>query len=163
MHSRESRTRIQIAAVRQEHMVELLSLATACPESPHWPTEAWQSFVQEGDAHTAMRRVIFAARSVSGDMTGIIAVALLDRSTELELLLVHPQHRRMGIGRKLTLQGLAWSAEAGAQEAVLEVRASNKAAQELYRDLDFEEGGWRPRYYQRPTEDALLMRRVLAA
>ncbi len=163
MHIPESRTRIEIAAMGQEHMGEILRLATACPESPHWPAEAWQSFVQESDAHTAMRRVIFAARSVSGDMTGLIAVALLERSTELELLLVHPQHRRLGIGRELTLQWLAWSAHAGAQEAVLEVRASNKAAQELYRDLDFEEGGWRPRYYQKPTEDALLMRRVLAA
>jgi ribosomal-protein-alanine N-acetyltransferase len=48
----------------------------------------------------------------------------------------------------------------GAHFAFLEVRASNVAAQHLYREFDFEAVGLRRRYYTHPVEDAVIMRRV---
>ena len=47
---------------------------------------------------------------------------------------------------------------AGVREVILEVRASNLPALALYRQLGFVETGRRPRYYQAPEEDAILMR-----
>jgi ribosomal-protein-alanine N-acetyltransferase len=41
---------------------------------------------------------------------------------------------------------------------ILEVRASNEAAQLLYRDLGFRIVGRRREYYRLPTEDALVMK-----
>jgi len=41
--------------------------------------------------------------------------------------------------------------------AVLEVRASNRAAHALYRGLGFRDMTIRPAYYTNPIEDALLM------
>jgi ribosomal-protein-alanine N-acetyltransferase len=47
--------------------------------------------------------------------------------------------------------------EAGARLVTLEVRASNRAAQQLYAKLGFIEVGLRRAYYQDNGEDALLM------
>ena len=52
-------------------------------------------------------------------------------------------------------------ADNGAREVFLEVRESNRAARALYRDLDFQEVGVRVRYYEKPAEDAVVMRRSL--
>ena len=45
----------------------------------------------------------------------------------------------------------------GAMALTLEVRFSNKAAQELYRRFGFAPVGVRKGYYQQPDEDALIM------
>jgi len=47
--------------------------------------------------------------------------------------------------------------ERGAASATLEVRASNHAAQWLYRKYGFEDVGRRKEYYRDNKEDALLM------
>ncbi|HIK25213.1 MAG TPA: hypothetical protein IGP91_05330 [Thermosynechococcus sp. M46_R2017_013] len=39
----------------------------------------------------------------------------------------------------------------------MEVRASNEPAQRLYQHFGFELVGRRPRYYQNPEEDALIL------
>jgi len=52
-------------------------------------------------------------------------------------IVVAPEWRRRGYGRKVTTSLLAWGAAQGAQRAFLQVVASNKAAIALYRDLGF--------------------------
>ena len=53
------------------------------------------------------------------------------------------------------LMGLAQSK--GANRMTLEVRVSNRPAQELYSRLGFRPAGVRPRYYMDNREDALIM------
>ncbi|HSV86408.1 MAG TPA: N-acetyltransferase [Levilinea sp.] len=52
---------------------------------------------------------------------------------------VHPDYRRMGIGQALTKKALEHIEEQGVSAAWLQVRADNAAAQQLYRQLGFEE------------------------
>jgi ribosomal-protein-alanine N-acetyltransferase len=52
-------------------------------------------------------------------------------------------------------------ARRGVANAYLEVRESNKAARRLYESRGFREIGRRERYYRRPVEDALVLRRTL--
>ncbi|MBR6312067.1 MAG: ribosomal protein S18-alanine N-acetyltransferase, partial [Oscillospiraceae bacterium] len=68
---------------------------------------------------------------------------------------VLPAYIRRGIARAL-LTELEKSAE-GLAFLTLEVRESNSAAQALYVSLGYLPVGRRPRYYERPVEDALLM------
>ena len=68
---------------------------------------------------------------------------------------VLPAFRRRGIARAL-LTELEKNAE-GLAFLTLEVRESNLAAQALYVSLGYLPVGRRPRYYERPSEDALLM------
>jgi len=88
---------------------------------------------------------------------GYICLWVVGQEMEIANLAVHPSWRRKGIGRALMRYGLRFGQKKGARWAYLEVRASNAAAQELYRQLGFEVIGVRERYYQHPLEDALIM------
>ncbi len=79
----------------------------------------------------------------------------------IQNLAVHPEHRRRGLGRRLLLEALEEGRTRGATSALLEVRRSNEAAQNLYRDLGFLPAGTRREYYSKPREDALLFRKEL--
>ena len=57
---------------------------------------------------------------------------------------------------------LSLAKERGAQAAVLEVRASNVAAQRLYASFGFAAAGVRRDYYRDPREDGVVMRAELA-
>ena len=56
-----------------------------------------------------------------------------------------PDFRRQGIGRKLFSHALVRAQEEGAQTSFLEVRESNLAAQEMYRQFGYELTGRRKR------------------
>jgi ribosomal-protein-alanine N-acetyltransferase len=75
---------------------------------------------------------------------------------------VHPEARRRGHGARLLAHLLAEARRAKARVLSLEVRASNHAAQGLYRSFGFREVGVRPKYYADNGEDAVLMDLELA-
>ncbi len=70
---------------------------------------------------------------------------------------VHPDYRRRGLGRTAVEALLQYAREHDFFEISLEVRASNRAAIALYENLGFSVGGTRRSFYQKPTEDALVM------
>lgn len=139
----------------------LLALTAASPEAPAWPPNAWTSYLLPTEAPAETRRCLFATEAVDRSLSGIVALTFFEDVSELELLLVHPRHRRQGIGRALSHHWLAMAKRAAARDALLEVRASNLPAQALYEELGFRIEARRPRYYQHPEEDALLMSRRL--
>ena len=73
-------------------------------------------------------------------------------------LAVRPSWRRQGVARRFVQYAIhdAWTQ--GAERALLEVRASNRVARNLYDHLGFREYGMRTGYYITPDEDAILMR-----
>jgi ribosomal-protein-alanine N-acetyltransferase len=73
---------------------------------------------------------------------------------------VHPALRRRGIGRKLMTYVVEESRQAGVRLMTLEVRRSNFAARQLYREMGFEERRLRKNYYT-IGEDAIEMERTL--
>jgi ribosomal-protein-alanine N-acetyltransferase len=69
----------------------------------------------------------------------------------------HKDFRRKGIGSALLRAALEDAGSKGAMRAMLEVRESNEAAQDMYRKFGFEVAGRRPHYYRDNGETALLM------
>ena len=61
------------------------------------------------------------------------------------------------IGEGLMRKAIALCKEMNVKLMTLEVRVSNVTAQNLYRKLDFQEGGIRKNYYSDDGEDALVM------
>ncbi len=70
---------------------------------------------------------------------------------------VHPDHRRCGYGAAITRALLRHAKDARLESVSLEVRVSNTAAIELYKQAGFVEAGRRKGFYAKPTEDALVM------
>ena len=70
---------------------------------------------------------------------------------------VHPDYRKNGIGSKLVNSLIENSKQWGCNALTLEVRASNIAAQRLYKKYGFEEEGIRKNYYNDNNEDAIIM------
>lgn len=101
-------------------------------------------------------RLLVATTSTEERLGFVVGWCIAD---ELELLdvAVRPSARRKGIAQSLVNGLLTLAQETGARTAFLEVRASNEAAQALYRGLGFEEVGRRRKYYP-GGEDALLFR-----
>ncbi|MCD6107697.1 MAG: ribosomal protein S18-alanine N-acetyltransferase [Caldisericaceae bacterium] len=73
---------------------------------------------------------------------------------------VHPDYRRRGVGRKMIEFVIKLAKKKQKKEVYLEVRETNIAGQELYKQLGFEFNGIIFDYYS-DGESGLIMRKVL--
>lgn len=130
--------------------------------------------IQQASPEVAQWTVHDYARVVEGEMAGwvaeegaVIAGFLTARRTasDLEILnfAVLAGARRRGLGKSLLREAVTWSKAFHAENAFLEVRASNSPALRFYERHGFSVAGRRPRYYAAPIEDALLLTADIAA
>ena len=89
---------------------------------------------------------------------GFFAGWIVEDELHVNNVASHRDYRRIGIGRSLMEAAIDETRLRGGKEVVLEVRASNEAAQVLYQELGFGFIGRRRDYYRLPTEDALVMK-----
>lgn len=143
-----------IRALESRDIDAVLAIQSTCPEIAQWTV--W-------DYHRVAR----------GEMAGwvaeedrLLAGFLVARrvSSDLEILnfAVRDAYRRRGIGGEMLGSALEWAKSLQVTHAILEVRASNLAALRFYERYKFEVVGRRPRYYNAPIEDALLLTATLA-
>lgn len=125
----------------------------ACFSSP-WSEESLASSLSSG--HTA-----FFLAEEDGVAAGYIGTQLLPPEGDILNLAVRSEYRRRRIGRKLLDAALEHFRLNGVKAVVLEVRASNMAAQRLYASAGFQPVGIRRGFYAGPPEDAVLMRALL--
>jgi ribosomal-protein-alanine N-acetyltransferase len=96
---------------------------------------------------------------------GFLAGFLVGRQVleDLEILnfAVRPDRRHRGIGRRLLEKALEWGRSFEAENALLEVRASNLGALSFYEQQGFVAIGRRKGYYRAPVDDALVLSRRL--
>jgi [ribosomal protein S18]-alanine N-acetyltransferase len=123
-----------------------------------WPTAAFRGLLGP-ESWVAVQQTEAGMDLLVGYLLG----RRVQDEAELLNLAVEPAHRRHGVARSLIHGFLEALADNGARTVFLEVRASNLAAQGLYEALGFEQVGMRRRYYRRPVEDAVVMRRLLEA
>lgn len=90
-------------------------------------------------------------------LVGMLVLWMIVDEAHIATVATHPDHRRQGIASQLLLEALRSAHTEGARSALLEVRAGNQAAQEMYRKFGFEVVGRRERYYKDNYEDAVLM------
>ncbi len=73
------------------------------------------------------------------------------------IVAVDPHWRRQGVAKQMLSQSIEHAIGNACTKATLEVRVSNIGAQQLYYRYGFAPVGTRPKYYMKPTEDALIL------
>lgn len=75
----------------------------------------------------------------------------------INLLAIHPQYQRRGLGKLLLSKLLCQAKNLGLERATLEVRASNHIALTMYQKFGFQEAGRRPNYYPDNLEEGVIL------
>lgn len=104
--------------------------------------------------------VMLIARNLlpGSEVIGFLAGWIVEDELHVNNIATHPDYRRQGVARALLDEVMGAARRRGIGYVLLEVRASNEAAQSLYLGLGFQYVGRRRDYYRSPTEDALMMR-----
>ncbi|NUE65860.1 ribosomal protein S18-alanine N-acetyltransferase [Snodgrassella sp. ESL0253] len=93
---------------------------------------------------------------------GVVAMLVwqkLPDEAEIHLLNTHPAHRRQGYAQQLLEHLFQWAQLQHISRILLEVRASNCGALQLYEHNGFKRCGLRRNYYQN-GDDAVLMEKL---
>ena len=120
-----------------------------------WSESAYRFEINNSSSSLAL--VVEEQPAGAGQIVALVVIWLILDEAHIATIAVRPEARRQGIARVLMVESLRECIARGARSATLEVRASNLAAQALYRSLQFKEVGRRARYYHDNQEDALLM------
>ncbi|MBG0786760.1 MAG: ribosomal protein S18-alanine N-acetyltransferase [Anaerolineaceae bacterium] len=121
-----------------------------------WPLDAFR-YELTSNPHSICWVAELTTTGLAPILVGSIVVWLVVDEAHVATLAVNEAFRRHGVARQLLAQALGLAYESGARQAMLEVRASNKAAQNLYAQFGFEPVGLRKAYYHDTHEDAILM------
>ncbi len=141
---------IQLVRMRRRHLRQVLRIEGQVYPRP-WTLTLYMS-------ELAMRtsRHYVVARS-DGAVVGYAGLLLTADEGHITTIAVDPQQHRRGIGTRLLLHQARAARARGARHLTLEVRVSNRAAQELYRRFGFTIEGIRKNYYAEIHEDAAVM------
>ena len=143
-------TALVLRTLELRDIEDVLAIQAASPEIAQW--SLW-----DYDRVARGEMAGWVTESESGDITGFIVARRIANDLEILNFAVRPTARRQGIGAALLGEALRWASTFSAEQAFLEVRASNLAALRFYEQHKFQVTGRRPRYYTAPIEDALVL------
>ena len=148
---------VVIDRMSEHDLLEVVAIEESANLSP-WGWDAYYLELDSGENSLMLVARITDSQATSDrSIAGFIVARCMTNEIHVNNVAVRPEFRRFGLGAQLLRTVLSWGREQGAQQAVLEVRSGNTAAQRLYEACGFECIGRRRRYYKAPVEDALLM------
>ena len=147
--------RFAIGSATVHDLASVAAIERAAFSDP-WSLRSFREALDSGSVYFA------CARSDAGSVLGYVVAWFVADQGEIANIAVAPDQRGQGVGRALLDAALGEAATRGIAAVFLEVRDSNQRARELYASRGFEEVGRRRRYYRRPVEDAIVLRRTLS-
>ncbi len=152
--------RVRLSSMQESDLDEVLALEQASFTQP-WTRKM---FLGELRGNKFAMNVVarageggFGTGLAAGTLVGYIVFWVVFEELHVMNLAVRPEARRRGLGTDLVRHALSVGAERGVRTALLEVRASNRAALAMYESLGFTGKGVRKGYYDQPREDAVIM------
>lgn len=115
-----------------------------------WSAESFLQMIEREDSE------YFVAEE-DGRLLGGCGLLLIAGEGNITNVAIVPEARRRGVASGLLTYLMAEGDRAGLTAYTLEVRVSNAAAIGLYEKLGFVSEGVRPDFYEKPTEDAVIM------
>ena len=142
---------------QRTHVPEVSAIEQACFSDP-WSDA---SFRQAVDNPGVFFRVV--TEGAGGPLVGYVVAWFAGGEGEIANVAVAPSARGRGFGGMLLDAAIAAAHNYGAEALFLDVRESNARARALYDSRGFLEVGRRRRYYRRPAEDAIVLRRGIGS
>ena len=139
--------------MKQEHIADIAEIERLCFSMP-WSENALKDELTNENAH-------FLTALTFGRVSGYIGVIEICGEADITNVAVHPDFRRLGIGKKLLDTAEKEALSRNCESITLEVRESNEAAISLYSGNGYETVGIRKNFYEKPTENAVLMTKQL--
>jgi ribosomal-protein-alanine N-acetyltransferase len=153
LEQQSGRASMRIDAARPADVDAVAAIEVTAFADP-WTRPAFDAAVRE-------RHARFRVARSGGKIVGyVIAWFVLDEG-EIANLAVAPAARRRGVASALLDFVIADARSSGIAQLFLEVRESNIAARALYATRGFKPVARRSRYYRKPVEDAIVLRREL--
>ncbi|MEE2521217.1 ribosomal protein S18-alanine N-acetyltransferase [Pseudarthrobacter sp. J75] len=121
-----------------------------------FPVDAWPVSMFHDELGQASTRHYVVAES-EGRILGYAGLMCIQPIADIQTIAVEPEAEGRGIGSAMLTSLIGEARRRGAEDVLLEVRADNPRAQQLYLRFGFEQIHVRPRYYRDGT-DALIMR-----
>ena len=141
---------VRVEPMRRRHLRGVLRIEQQSNPRP-WSLSLFLSELRYTDS-----RVYLVART-GPQIVGYAGLMLVAGDGHITNVGVDPEHRRRAIATRLILVLARRALAEGATALTLEVRVSNRPAQELYRRFGFAPAGVRRGYYADTGEDALIM------
>ena len=142
---------MMIVKMNATHVPQIAELEKLCFKDP-WSEN---SIASELDNRLAFWLVALEDEHV----IGYVGSQTVLGETDMMNIAIHPDYRKCGIATQLICALIQGLTEQGSHSLMLEVRASNEPAKNLYIKLGFETVGIRKNYYRNPREDALILRK----
>lgn len=142
---------MEIVKMTQAHIEPIAALEKICFSDP-WSEK---SVASELDNPLSLWLVAIE----DGVVAGYVGSQTVLGEADMMNLAVAPDYRRRGVGEALVQALISELKNINTHCLTLEVRASNNPAIALYKKLGFTQVGRRPRYYEKPREDALILRK----
>ncbi len=151
---------LTIEVLRVRHIGQIMAIEHDAYPRP-WTAQVFHDELREARAGHRHYVVARRGRNVIG-YAGVMFVGLggaqKDTADEAHVtnIAVHPDERRSGVATKLLVALAGAAIQRGCEAWTLEVRATSKGAQALYRRFGFVPAGVRKNYYEGDT-DAIVM------
>lgn len=143
---------LTIAVATEADLAAIHKLEVASFPSP-WRREFFEGELQ------ASGRLALTAKKRGALVAYLFAMWFFDEM-HVNKIAVEEHERRQGIALELMNRCITFARAHGVTSIVLEVRKSNRGAQEFYASLDFEPLYLRPRYYPDGESAVVMVRKV---
>ncbi len=115
-----------------------------------WSRTAFIEMIEKEDAS-------YYVAEVDGTVVGGCGVLLIAGEGNITNVVIDKNYRNQGIGTQMLQYLIEDGMRQGLTAFTLEVRVSNESAIHVYEKLGFFSEGIRPNFYEKPTEDAMIM------
>ncbi len=115
-----------------------------------WSPESFLQMITKEDTR-------YYVAEEGGHLLGGCGLWMIAGEGNITNVAVAKEARRRGVGTGLLTYLMQEGNREGVSAYTLEVRISNEAAIHMYEKLGFVSEGIRPNFYEKPTEDAMIM------
>ncbi len=140
---------VRICEFRKEYVEAVSEIARSVFTLP-WSAKDFELLLED-------KNTLYLVALQEEKVVGCCGVMNILGEGDINNVMVAEAYRRQGIAYAMLKELLKRGEQMGIVDFTLEVRVSNAPAIHVYEKLGFVSEGIRPRFYEKPVEDAMIM------